>query len=145
MIRPAAALAALAMLVTPASLLAQDMFPNVEYLAGKAGWKDKKKGTLLVSDTEVRFVSGKGELYFAVPMASIREVSNSLDRQDASVGKKLAFGMFAKSKKEETVVITAATEGDAEAIVFKVNEKNVAPGIVAKIKLRAEKAAKGGA
>ncbi len=144
MTRCSTMLAAIALLVTPVVLLAQDMFANVEYLAGKTGWKDKRKGTLLISDAEVRFVSEKGELLFAVPMASIRDVSNSLDRQDPGLGKKLAFGMFAKSSKQEVVVISTATTNDAEAIVFKINEKNTAPAIVAKIKFRMEKAAKPG-
>jgi len=115
---------------------AQDMFPNVEYIAGRAGMEDKKKGTLLVGDTELRLADKKGETILAVPLATITEVSNSTERKDAGFAKKAAFGIFAGSKKEDFVVIASQTATDAEALIFKIHEKNVAPGLVAKLKFR---------
>ncbi len=121
----------------PAS--AQDMFPNVEYIGGKAGMEDQKKGTLLIGESDIKLVDKKGKALLSIPVQTITEVSNSTERKDAGLVKKAAFGIFAGSKREDFIVISTQTETDAEGLVFKVHEKNTAPGIVAKLRFRLSK------
>ncbi len=128
--------AAAALSIVPAAAAAQEMFPNVEYIAGRAGLEDKKKGTLLIGEAELKLVDKKGSSILVIPLATVTEVSNSTERKDAGLIKKAAFGIFAGSKKEDFVVVSTQTATDAEGIVFKVYEKNMAPGLVAKLKFR---------
>jgi len=128
--------ATVAFLVGPATAAAQDLFPNVEYISGRAGMEDKKKGTLLIGDSEVKLMDKKGGTILTIPLSAITEATNSTERGDAGLVKKAAFGIFAGSKKEDYLVISTETATEAEGIVFRVHEKNVAPGLVAKLRFR---------
>ncbi len=122
-----------------AALQAQEMFPDVEYVAGKDGFADKAKGTLILGTDELRFVNKDGNLIFAVPVASITEVTQDVQVRDASVGKKLLFGGLAGSRKQEFVQITAESATTAEGIVFKVKQ-GTSINVVAKIKFAVKRA-----
>jgi hypothetical protein len=119
-------------LVAAAPLHAQEMFPDVEYIAGKDGFADKAKGTLMLGTEELRFVNKDGNLIFSVPVASITEVTQDVQVRDASVGKKLLFGGLAGSRKQEFVQITSESATTAEGIVFKVKQ-GTSVNVVAKI------------
>ncbi len=122
-----------------ATLHAQEMFPDVEYVAGKDGFSDKAKGTLILGSDELRFVNKDGNLIFAVPVASITEVTQDVQVRDASVGKKLLFGGLAGSRKQEFVQITSESATTAEGIVFKVKQ-GTSVNVVAKIKFAVKRA-----
>lgn len=128
------------LLVAPAARLeAQEMFPDVEYVAGKDGFADKEKGTLVLGTEELRFVKKDGNLIFAIPVATITEVTQDVQIRDASVGKKLLFGGLAGSRKQEFIQITAETDKSAEGVVFKVKQ-GTSVNVVAKIKFAMKKA-----
>jgi hypothetical protein len=125
-----------------ARLHAQEMFPDVEYVAGKDGFTEKSKGTLVLSPEELRFVNKDGNLIFALPVASITEVTQDVQVRDASVGKKLLFGGLAGSRKQEFVQITSETAKTAEGVVFMVKQ-GTSVNVVAKIKFAMKHAGKG--
>lgn len=129
-------------LAPAAALHAQEMFPDVEYVAGKDGFADKAKGTLILGAEELRFVNKDGNLIFAVPVASITEVTQDVQVRDASVGKKLLFGGLAGSRKQEFVQITSESATTAEGIVFKVKQ-GTSVNVVAKIKFAVKRAGVG--
>jgi hypothetical protein len=119
--------------LTPlAPLAAQEIFPNVEYVSGHEGYRDKVKGQLELSDSSLRFASRKGVEIFAIPLAQIRQLTNSMETNPGSFGRKLALGIFA-SKKEEFVFVTWESGTATEAIVLKTKDK-ASPGIVAKVR-----------
>jgi len=115
------------------TVAAQDIFKDVEYISGHAGMNDKKKGMLTVGDSVVQFLDQDGTLVFKIPLEEITEVNNQTDVRDASVGKKLLFGGFAGSRKQEFVQISYETKDMAEGLVFKVKQ-GTSPGIVAKVR-----------
>ncbi len=132
-----------AMTMTLASLsvtpgLAQDRIAKVEYQAGHAGMEKKMKGSLLISDADIQFLDEKGNVRITIPAASITGVTSSIDRKEASVGSKLAFGLFAKSRKEELVTVTYEAGETAEGVIFK-TQKNMSAGTVAKIQFHLKK------
>jgi hypothetical protein len=129
-------------LAPAAALHAQEMFPDVEYVAGKDGFADKAKGTLVLGPEELRFVNKDGNLIFAIPVASITEVTQDVQVRDASVGKKLLFGGLAGSRKQEFVQITSESATTAEGIVFKVKQ-GTSINVVAKIKFAVKRAGNG--
>jgi hypothetical protein len=129
-------------LAPAATLAAQEMFPDVEYVAGKDGVADKAKGTLILGAEEIRFVNKDGNLIFAIPVASITEVTQDVQVRDASVGKKLLFGGLAGSRKQEFVQITSESATTAEGIVFKVKQ-GTSVNVVAKIKFAVKRAGNG--
>ena len=118
--------------VPKAVLLAQDVIPKIEYQAGHGGMDHKVKGSLLVSDSVVKFLDEKGAVLIVIPIKSIKGVSSSIDRKEASVGSKLAFGILAKSRKEELVMVSYESGETAEGLVFK-TEKNMSAGLIAKL------------
>ncbi|MEO8140173.1 MAG: hypothetical protein ABI742_11030 [Gemmatimonadota bacterium] len=128
---------------TAAQLRAQEMFSDVEYIAGKDGVADKAKGTLVLGPQELRFVNKDGNLIFAIPVASITEVTQDVQVRDASVGKKLLFGGLAGSRKQEFVQITSESATSAEGVVFKVKQ-GTSVNVVAKIKFAVKRAGAGG-
>ncbi len=134
--------AALAVLSLGATVRAhaQEMFPDVEYIAGKDGFAEKAKGTLVLGAEELRFVNKDGNLIFAIPVASITEVTQDVQVRDASVGKKLLFGGLAGSRKQEFVQITSESANSAEGVVFKVKQ-GTSVNVVAKIKFAVKRAA----
>jgi len=127
----------------PKPLWAQDVFDDVEYVAGKDGFADKAKGTLVISAENIVFKDKDGKVNFNIPAASITEVTNDVQIRDASVGKKLLFGNLAGSRKQEFIQLTAETAETAEGVVFKVKQ-GTSVNVMAKIKFAVKKA-KGGA
>jgi hypothetical protein len=132
------ALVALALLPLPA-LQAQEMFPDVEYIAGKDNFAEKQKGTLMIGTEELRFVDKNGKLIFAIPLSTVTEVTQDVQIRDASVGKKLLFGGLAGSRKQEFIQITSETENSAEGVVFKVKQ-GTSVNIMAKVRFAVKKA-----
>jgi hypothetical protein len=118
---------------------AQDMFPDVEYVAGKDNFPEKKKGTLMIGADELRFVDKNGELIFAIPLSTVTEVTQDVQIRDASVGKKLLFGGLAGSRKQEFIQITSETENSAEGVVFKVKQ-GTSVNVMAKVRFAVKKA-----
>ncbi len=122
-------------LALAASLHAQDVIPKVEYLGGHAGMDKKVKGSLLITASEVRFLDEHGAPLITVPMRTITSVEAGIDRRDASVGSKLAFGILAKSRKDELVTLSYETSSNAEGLVFR-TDRNMSASVVAKIRFR---------
>jgi hypothetical protein len=129
----------LALSIAPiAPLAAQEVFPDVEYVSGHEGFTKKIKGRLELSDAELRFVGKKGTEIFAIPLTRITRVTNSIETNPGSFGRKLALGIFA-SKKEEFVYITWEDEVSTEAIVLKTRDK-ASPAIVTKVRFNHHRA-----
>ena len=118
---------------------AQDLFPDVEYVAGKDNFPEKQKGTLMIGADELRFVDKNGKLIFAIPLTSVTEVTQDVQIRDASVGKKLLFGGLAGSRKQEFIQITSETENSAEGVVFKVKQ-GTSVNVMAKVRFAVKKA-----
>lgn len=132
------ALVALA-LVPLAAAQAQEMFPDVEYVAGKDNFPEKQKGTLMIGSEDLRFVDKNGNLIFAIPLSTVTEVTQDVQIRDASVGKKLLFGGLAGSRKQEFIQITSETENSAEGVVFKVKQ-GTSLNVMAKVRFAVKKA-----
>lgn len=113
-------------------------FPDVQYFSGHAGMDKKMKGSLTLTERELNFTVKDGPS-FTIPLADIREVSNSVEQNPGSTGAKLMLGVFA-SKKEEFLYVNTENQGGAEALVFKTKNKT-SPAMVAKIKFQVKKAA----
>src|SRR6267154_2645274 len=94
----AAALATVAAVVPPVALSAQDVFPDVEYIQGRTGFSEKMKGKLAIGATGLAFVKNDSTL-FTIPVETIKDVTNSLQTDPGSVGRKLMLGVFS-SKRE---------------------------------------------
>jgi len=103
-------------------LSAQDVF-NVEYLCGKQGFKNKTKGQLVVTDSQVRFVANIGGLVFAMPTEGLEAFSNA--------GGGLLVG-FCTNTKDEIVFLYSETGGKAEAVAFRTQDR-MSPAIVTRI------------
>jgi hypothetical protein len=112
--------------------LAQEIYDDVEYISGKDSFEEKIKGRLVVDGDKIIFADKRGRPLFTVPMNTVTSVSNSIEEDPGSFGKKLVLGIFA-SKKEEFLYVNTETAEKAEAIVFKCKKKT-SPGIVAKIR-----------
>jgi hypothetical protein len=115
----------------------QERIIDVEYMAGHTGLDNKTAGHLLLTNDMVLFtkLDDQETPIFSMPLESITEVTNAVDRKEASVGSKIMFGFLAKSRKEELVQISTAGPAGAEGVVFRVR-KNQSVGIVAKIRYR---------
>lgn len=137
-IAPRQALLLLA-LMQPEALVAQDTFKDVEYIAGKDGHSDKEKGVLTIGAEDIVLSDKKGHTIFTIPLASVTEVTNDTQVRDASVGKKLLWGGFSGSRKQEFVRITSESDSTAEGIEFKVKQGTSA-NVVAKIRFAVKKA-----
>lgn len=105
-----------------APLAAQEAF-SVEYLCGKAGFRSKVKGQLVVADTQVSFADGSGRVIFVIPVEAVGDAFSNEGQ--------VLLG-FCTSKKEELVFLYTETGGNAEAIAFK-PEKGMASRIVAQV------------
>src|SRR6266566_1106245 len=101
-----AVFATAAIVALPVGVWAQEVFPDVEYIQGRTGFPE-----------------------------TIKDVTNSLQTDPGSVGRKLMLGMFA-SKREEFLYLNTETSERAEAIVFKCHKKNSSPDMMAKIKFQ---------
>ncbi len=118
-------------------LSAADVFPDTEYISGKGGFTQKIKGTLFIEESQVRFANKSGQEVFAIPMAAVKQASNSKERDEGSFGRKAALGIFASKTEEFLQVDTESAEG-AEAVVFK-TKKKMSPGMAAKLNFYAAK------
>jgi hypothetical protein len=128
-----------ASLAVPCSVVAQDVFPDVEYIQGKSGMSQKIKGQLVISPSGIAFLSKEGSSVFTLPLTIVKEVTNSLQTDPGSFGRKVMLGAFA-SKREEFVYVNTETPERAEVIVFKCHKKNASPDILAKVKFYLAKA-----
>ena len=117
---------------------ADETFPDVQYVPGKAGFDKKVKGTLTLTATELRFTDKDSKPVFGIPLGSVKEVTNSVEQNPGSTGAKIMLGVFA-SKKEEFLYVKTETDEAAEAVVFKVKNKT-SPAIVAKVEFQVKKA-----
>lgn len=126
-------------LLHPLALTAQESFKDVEYVSGKDGHAKKQKGVLTIGSEDITFSDAKGVLIFAIPLATVTDVSNEALVTDASVGSKMLFGSFAGSRKQEFVRVTAESDSTAEGIEFKVKQGTSA-NVVAKIRFAVKKA-----
>lgn len=121
-----------------APLLAQDTYKDIEYVTGREGHPDKKKGHLIVTADSVTFATTRDEPIFSIPTRSIKDATNQIDVRGASVGKKMLFGVFAGDRKQDFVTINVETDSTAEAIVFK-TKQHTSAGIAAKINFQVKK------
>lgn len=135
----AAVLATIAAVALPPKVWAQDVFPDVEYIQGRTGFPEKIKGKLVISAAGVEFLTKEDSSIFVVPLETIKEVTNSLQTDPGSFGRKMLLGAFA-SKREEFLYLNTETPERAEAIVFKCRKKNSSPDMMAKIKFQMAKA-----
>jgi hypothetical protein len=117
---------------------AADTFPDVEYISGRAGLKDKIKGTLVVDEQAIRFQDRKGKPVFSIPLEHVVAAVQSRDRDEGSFGRKMALGIFASKTEEFLRVETKSPEG-ADVVTFK-TKKNQSPAMAAKINFQKEKA-----
>jgi len=117
----------------------QEVFPNVQYISGRAALPVKIKGSLVLTASELRFNNEKGDSVMVLPLSMIKTVTNSVEQNPGSTGAKLMLGIFA-SKKEEFLYVNTETTELAEALVFKCKNKT-SPGMVAKINFQMKKAA----
>src|SRR6266568_7667956 len=134
-----AVFATAAIVALPVGVWAQEVFPDVEYIQGRTGFPEKIKGKLVIQETGLTFFTKHDSTVFTVPLATIKDVTNSLQTDPGSVGRKLMLGMFA-SKREEFLYLNTETSERAEAIVFKCHKKNTSPDMMAKIKFQMTKA-----
>lgn len=118
-------------------LSAADVFPDTEYISGKGGFAQKIKGTLSIEESQVRFANKNGQEVFVIPIASVKQATNSKERDEGSFGRKAMLGIFA-SKTEEFLQVDTEASGGAEAVVFK-TKKKMSPGMAAKINFYAAK------
>jgi hypothetical protein len=79
----------------------------------------------------VRLQDNKGVSVITIPTNSITGVSNNVETDPGSFGRKMALGIFA-SKREEYLTIKTETGQGAEAVVFKCKKKT-SEDIAAKI------------
>src|SRR2546422_7210048 len=130
-----AVFATAAIVALPVGVWAQEVFPDVEYIQGRTGFPEKIKGKLVIRDSGLTFVTKNDSTVFTVPIATIKDVTNSLQTDPGSVGRKLMLGMFA-SKREEFLYLNTETADRAEAIVFKCHKKNSSPEMMSKMKFQ---------
>src|SRR5437867_13449093 len=100
----------------PTVLWANEVFKDVEYISGRAGFDQKIKGDLELTSSEMIFKDKKGKVQFSIPVSIIKEAKNSVEVDPGSTGAKIMLGIFA-SKKEEFLYLKTETADAAEAIV----------------------------
>jgi hypothetical protein len=133
-------LVAAAAILCTSPVRASEVIPDVEYVTGKAGFKDKVKGNLALDAAEVKFENGKGKVIFSIPIGQLVNASANRERSEGSFGRKMALGIFASKTEEYLQVETRSAEG-AEVIIFKTHKKQAA-GIAAKINFQRDQAPK---
>jgi hypothetical protein len=121
-------------------LWAGETFPDIEYITGKAGLKEKVKGSLVLDEKEIRFSDKKQQAVFSIPIDQVVQATQSREREEGSFGRKMALGIFASKNAEYLRVETKTSEG-AEVLVFK-TKKEKSPGIAAKINFQRDNAKK---
>jgi len=121
-------------------LAAADTFPDVEYISGKAGLKDRVKGSLVVDAKEIRLNDKKERTILAIPIEQVLKATQSREREEGSFGRKMALGIFA-SKSEEYLRVETRTPDGAEVVIFK-TKKQKSPEMAAKINFQVESAKK---
>lgn len=133
-------LLALAFCSLTSPIVAQDIIRDVDYVSGRDGLSEKTKGILIVSEQGVRFTDHDGKLVLDLPIASVVGASEASDIRDASFGKKMLFGGFAGTRKQEFLTVQTETSANAEALIFKLKQ-HTAAGAVAKINFYKKKSA----
>jgi hypothetical protein len=143
--RPAAWLVAAGLLVAGVATAQESVetvvYRDTEYVSGKTGFGKKIKGQLVLQEQEVSFRDNDGNKVFGIPIKAVKEVSNSVETDPGSFGRKMALGVFASKREEFLTVKTESPEG-AEAVVFKCKKKT-SEGMTAKIQFLQKKAAGG--
>src|SRR5262245_25926227 len=91
--------------------IAQDLFPNTQYISGQAGFDKKIKGTLVVTDTEIKFTSEKGQPVFSLPLATVTDAKATREHEGGSFGRKMALGVFASKNVEYLEIDTKDDKG----------------------------------
>jgi hypothetical protein len=114
-------------------LSAGEVFPDIEYITGKAGLDDKVKGSLVLDEKEIRFNDKNQRSVFSIPIEQVVNATQSREREEGSFGRKMALGIFASKNAEYLRVETKTPEG-ADVLIFK-TKKEKSPGMVAKINL----------
>ena len=122
-----------------APLFAGDVFPDVEYISGKAGLANKVKGQLMLDERGVTFNNNNGADVFNLPIQSVTGATSSVSRDEGSFGRKMALGIFA-SKTEEFLTVHTETPQGAEAIMLKC-KKHTSQGMADKIQFQVKHAA----
>jgi hypothetical protein len=130
----AASILAAGVILWALPLSAGEVFPDIEYITGKAGLNDKVKGSLVLDEKEIRFNDKNQRSVFAIPIEQVVKATQSREREEGSFGRKMALGIFASKNAEYLRVETRAPEG-AEVLIFK-TKKEKSPGMVAKINLQ---------
>lgn len=123
----------------PMALWANEVFTDVQYISGRAGFDQKIKGSLELTSSEMIFKDNKGNAIFSVPLSIIKAVTNLLEENPGSTGAKIMLGVFAR-KKEEFLYVNTESSSAAEAIVFKCKNKT-SHGMVAKFQFQMKKSA----
>jgi hypothetical protein len=108
-------------------------YGDVQYVSGKQGLSEGVKGQLLIAEQQIAFKQNDGMTAFAIPMTTVRGVSNRVETNPGSIGRKALLGVFA-SHREEFLTVTVQGINGLEAVVFKVG-KNTSDGMVARIQL----------
>jgi hypothetical protein len=138
MTRRASFLTSLVLLVA-APLVAGEVFPEVEYVSGRAGLNQKVKGQLILDERGVTFKNKDGADVFSLPIQSVTGATSSVNHDEGSFGRKMALGIFAGKTEEFLTVHTEGPQG-AEAIMIKC-KKHTSQGIADKIQFQAKHAA----
>src|SRR5262245_50960562 len=100
--------------LSPALAQADEAFHGVQYVSGRSALTQKiKNGTLVLTTTQLRFNSDKGDSIIILPLSIIKSVSNSVEQNPGSTGAKIMLGVFA-SKKEEFLYVNTETADAAE-------------------------------
>src|SRR2546430_4560134 len=73
---------------------AQEVFPDVEYIQGRTGFPEKIKGKLVIQETGLTFFTKHDSTVFTAPLATLKDVTNSLQTDPGSAGRKLILCMF---------------------------------------------------
>lgn len=122
---------------------AQSVYPDVEYIQGRDGLPDKLKGQLAIGDSAIVFTSKDGREVISVPMAQVKDVTNSFQTDPGSFGRKLALGIFA-SRKSEYLYLNTESPERVEVLVFK-TKKNMSPEMMARVRHNMKSPATGAA
>src|SRR5437764_10672526 len=74
------------------------VYPEVEYVSGKAGLTAKMKGQLVIEPAQVSFKDVSGKSLIDIPIKEVASVSNNAETDPGSFGRKMALGAFASKR-----------------------------------------------
>jgi hypothetical protein len=107
------------------------VYPETQYVSGKEGFTRSIKGQLVIDEHEIAFRQNDGTAVFAISMKSVLAVSNRVETDPGSVGRKALLGVFA-TRREEFLTVSAHGPNGTETIVFKAKRKT-SDGMVGKV------------